>query len=59
MVKHSQTIHRQFADEMFECVRPLWGWRLHGQDFVKWNKQGLWHWEFTSTYEKLNHKKMK
>ena len=23
MVKHTQTIRRQFADELFECVRPF------------------------------------
>ena len=23
MVKHTQTIRRQFADEMFECVWPF------------------------------------
>ena len=25
MVKHSQTIRHQFADELFECVWPFWG----------------------------------
>ena len=24
MVKHTQTIRRQFADELFECVRPFY-----------------------------------
>ena len=23
MAKHTQTIHRQYADELFECVWPL------------------------------------
>ena len=25
MVKHTQTIRHQFADELFECVWPFWG----------------------------------
>ena len=25
MVKHTQTIHRQIANELFECVWPLCG----------------------------------
>ena len=25
MVKHTQTIRRQFADELFECVWPFFG----------------------------------
>ena len=25
MVKHTQTIHWQIADELFECVRPFCG----------------------------------
>ena len=25
MVKHTQTIRRQFADELFECVWPFCG----------------------------------
>ena len=25
MVKHTQTIHRQIADELFECVWPFFG----------------------------------
>ena len=25
MVKHSQTIRHQFADELFDCVWPFWG----------------------------------
>ena len=30
MVKHTQTIRRQFADELFKCLTILWGWRLKG-----------------------------
>ena len=30
MAKHTQTIRRQTADELFECVTILWGWRLKG-----------------------------
>ena len=25
MVKHTQTMHQQFADELFQCVRPFCG----------------------------------
>ena len=25
MVKHTQAIRHQFADELFECVWPFWG----------------------------------
>ena len=25
MVKHTQTIRRLLADELFECVGPFWG----------------------------------
>ena len=28
--QHTETICRQFADELFECVTILWGWRLQG-----------------------------
>ena len=27
----TQTIRRQFADELFECLPILWHWRLKGQ----------------------------
>ena len=30
MVKHNETIRRQIADELFECLTILWGWRLKG-----------------------------
>ena len=33
MVKHTQTIRRLLADELFECVRPLW--RV-GPEMVEW-----------------------
>ena len=29
LVKHTQTIRRQFADELFKCAW-LWNWRLKG-----------------------------
>ena len=35
MVKHTQTIRRQFAEELFECVRPFCG---IGAEMVKDNK---------------------
>ena len=30
MAKHTQTIHRQFADELFECVWSFLGLALKG-----------------------------
>ena len=30
MIKHTQTIRRQFADELFECVWPFGGLGLKG-----------------------------
>ena len=30
MVKHTQTIRRQIADELFECLTILWDWSLMG-----------------------------
>ena len=30
MVKHTQTIRRQFAHELFECLAILWNLRLTG-----------------------------
>ena len=27
---NTQTIRRQFADELFECLTILWNWRLKG-----------------------------
>ena len=30
LVKYIQKIRRQFADELFECLTILWGWRLKG-----------------------------
>ena len=30
MVKHTQTIRRQFADELLKCLTILWGFRLNG-----------------------------
>ena len=30
MVKHTQKIRRQIADELFECLTILLGWRLKG-----------------------------
>ena len=30
MVKHTQTIRRQFADKLFECVNISWNWSLKG-----------------------------
>ena len=30
MVKHTQTIHRQIADELFECVYHFVGSALNG-----------------------------
>ena len=44
MVKHTQTICRQFADELFACVWPfLWKWHLKGQTLIEmeisvWNE---------------------
>ena len=40
MVKHTQTIRRQFADELFECVRPSVVLALKGLNlgyFIHWN----------------------
>ena len=31
MVEHTQTIRRQIADVLFECLNILWDWRLKGQ----------------------------
>ena len=28
--KHTQTIRRQFPNELFECLVNLWDWRLKG-----------------------------
>ena len=30
MVKHSQTIRRQIANKLFECLTILWDWRMKG-----------------------------
>ena len=30
MDKHTQTIRREIADELFVCLTFLWGWRLKG-----------------------------
>ena len=30
MAKHTQTIRRQIADELFECLAILWNWHLKG-----------------------------
>ena len=30
MIKHTQKIHLQIADELFECLTILWGLRLKG-----------------------------
>ena len=30
MVKYTQNIRRQIADELFECLTILWNWRLKG-----------------------------
>ena len=35
MVKHTQTIRREIADELFECLTISWGWRLKGLDHMK------------------------
>ena len=30
MIKHTQNIRREIADELFECLTILWGRRLKG-----------------------------
>ena len=36
MVKHTQMIRRQIADELFECVWPfVWGWHLRVKSLLK------------------------
>ena len=35
MVKHTQTICRQFADELFECVWPFCEIGAEGLDWIK------------------------
>ena len=38
MVKHTQTISRQIADELFECVWPFCGigaWRDNGKNITR------------------------
>ena len=30
MVEHNQTIRRQIADQLFECLTILWDWRMKG-----------------------------
>ena len=30
IVKHTQTIRQQFANELFECLTIFWNWRLKG-----------------------------
>ena len=51
MVKHTQTIRRQFADELFEFLTILWGWRLKG-----WTHS--WHWHNKDrAWEIINWKK--
>ena len=37
MVEHAQTIRRQIADELFECVWPFHGigtWRVNGKSIL-------------------------
>ena len=36
MVKHNQTIRRQIADELFDCVDHFVGLALNGLNFDAW-----------------------
>ena len=47
MVKHTKTICRQFADELFECVYYFVGWRLKGS-FRPINLDHSIYWKLSS-----------
>ena len=55
MVKHTQTIRRQIADELFECVWPFCGVALKGlseliEFYSPWNHQRTIWWAGTALF---------